>query len=158
MSRNTAPVLRQTLLAAAALVAIPATASWPGPQWIFHALLVVGLAPSFRSPVLAMLWAAAAGWALEGSLRCYTHLGGTPLADMTLCLLVRWSLMQWPPQERNSFLARLGAFTLVLALVVHLSVRLAAGPNLWGTGLIWALVALPLWGPLAFRNLRSFRS
>jgi hypothetical protein len=158
MNRSATPMIRQGFMACAALACIPVTASWPGPQWIFHALLVLGLAPEFRSPVVSMLWAAAAGWALEGSLRFYTHLGGTALADMTLCLIVRWTLIQWPPQGRNAFVARLAVFTLLLALAVHTAVRIAAGPHTWGTGVIWALVAVPLWGTLAFRNLRPIRS
>ncbi|HNX93993.1 MAG TPA: hypothetical protein PKL14_02435 [Holophaga sp.] len=155
---GSALVVRHAFLAALALALIPLTASWPGLQWLFHAILVVALVPEFRSPLIAMLWAAAAGWAVEGVLRFYAHTGGTPLADMTLCLLVRWTLIHWPPQERHAFWGRMLVFAVLHFLLVHATVRLAAGPHAWGYGLFWTLPTIPLWGDLAFRIHRPFRS
>lgn len=65
------PVLRHlgvcTLLAGGLFY----TAPWPGVQAAFNAALVLGLAPEFRSPLVGLLWSAAAGWILEGTLRVY---------------------------------------------------------------------------------------
>jgi hypothetical protein len=156
--RTSAPAVRHGLLALVSLAGIHFTAPWGGLQAVLHAMLVLGLAPEFRSPLVAVLWAAGAGWVLEGSLRLYPHLGGTALANMSLCLLIRWTLMQWPPRERNPYWGRMAAMLVLHALLVHAAVRLAAGPHAWDTGVIWALVSVPLWATLIFRVHRPFRS
>lgn len=159
MNRHTsAPAVRHGLLAVASLAGVHFSAPWTGLQAVFHALLVLGLAPEFRSPLVAVLWAAGAGWVLEGSLRVYPHLGGTALANMTLCLFIRWTLVQWPPRERNPFWGRMAAMLVLHALLVHGAVRLAAGPHAWDPGTVWALVSVPFWGTLIFRIHRPFRS
>jgi len=159
MNRSTsAPAVRHALLATLSLALVQVAAPWPGLQAVAHALLVLGLAPDFRSPLVAMLWAAAAGWVLEGSLRVYPHLGGTALANMTLVLIIRWTLAQWPPRDRNPFWGRMAVFTLVHALLVHGLVRLAAGAHAWDSGVLWALFCVPIWSTLVFRIHRPFRS
>jgi len=146
------------MLAAISLGCIHLTAPWPGLQAVVHAMLVLALAPDFRSPLVAMLWAAAAGWVLEGSLRIYPHLGGTALANMTICLILRWTLAQWPPRERNPYWGRMAAMTVLHGLLIHGMVRLASGPHAWGYGTLWALASVPLWATLSFRIHRPFRS
>lgn len=159
MSRNaSAPALRHGLLAIFSLAGIHLTAPWPGPQAVINAFLVLGLAPEFRSPFMATLWAAGAGWVLEGSLRQYPHLGGTALANMVVCMLVRWTLIQWEPRERNPYWGRMAAFTVFHVLLVYGVVRFTAGPHPWGTGPLWALLCVPLWATVSFRIHRSFRS
>lgn len=153
-----APAVKHALLAATALGCIHLAAPWPGLQAVLHVLLVLGLAPDFRSPLVAMLWAAGAGWVLEGSLRVYPHLGGTALANMTICLFIRWTLAQWPARERNPYWGRMAVMVVLHALLVHGLVRLAAGPHAWGYGILWALASVPLWATLSFRIHRPFRS
>ena len=143
--------LRQSLVAVLALGAIHQTAAWPGPQAVFHVFLVLGLAPEFRSPLTGVLWASAAGWVLEGSLRMYPHMGGTALANMVVCLLIHWTLNQWPPRSPKLYWARLGAFALFHILLVHGLVRFAAGPHAWGSGPFWALALVPLWAWAALK-------
>lgn len=149
--RAASPSFRHTIVAILALGAVHQTAAWPGVQAVFHAFLVVGLAPDFRSPLVAALWAAAAGWVLEGSLRMYPHMGGTALANMIVSLLAMWTLTQWPPRDLKPYWVRMAAFALLHLLLVHALVRFAAGSHVWGTGPIWTLVLVPLWGTLAFR-------
>jgi len=151
MNAHTAPVLRRHAIALASVAAIHLTAPWPGIQAIFHAFLVLGLAPGFSTPIQGLLWACAAGWVLEGSLRVYPHLGGTALADMAACLLAYWLVLQWPPHSRNPFWGRMAALVLVHYLMVNILVRFAAGPHVWGYGWIWALAAIPLWATLALK-------
>jgi hypothetical protein len=152
MKRRPGPAsVRHLLSAILVLGAIHQTAAWPGVQAVFHALLVIGLAPEFRSPLVAALWAAAAGWVMEGSLRMYPHLGGTALANIVVCLLVAWTLIQWPPRASRPFWARLGAFAVLHMLLVHWMVLIAAGSHAWGTGPIWTLLTVPLWAAVAFK-------
>jgi hypothetical protein len=149
--RSVSSSLRPLLVAVLSLGAIHQTASWPGLQAACQAFLVIGLAPEFKSPLVGALWAAAAGWVLEGSLRMYPHMGGTALANMIVCLLVHWTLVQWPPRERYAFWGRLGAFAVLHLLLVHGAVLVAAGAHAWGTGPIWTLLLVPLWGTLALK-------
>ena len=151
MSGRIAPTVRRHLVAMLGLGAVHFTAPWPGVQSIFHAFLVLGLAPEFPSPVQGMLWAAAAGWVLEGTLRVYPRLGGTPLADMLVCLLANWLLIQWPPHSRNPYWGRCAVLTVLHVLLVNLVVGFAAGPHAWGWGWAWALAAVPLWASVALR-------
>lgn len=143
--------LRHVLVAVLSLGAIHQTAAWPGVQAVFHAFLVLGLAPEFRSPLIGALWASAAGWVLEGSLRMYPHMGGTALANMIVCLLAAWTLTQWPPSSPKPYWVRMGAFTVVHILLVRGMVLLAAGAYVWGSGPIWTLVLVPLWASVSFK-------
>jgi hypothetical protein len=152
------PTVRHMLLAVLSLGCVHVAAPWPGIQTVVHAFLVLGLAPEFRSPLMGMLWAAAAGWILEGSLRIYPHLGGTALANMTICLMIRWTLMQWPPRARNPYWGRMAVMVLLHGLLVHAAVRIAAGSHPWDTGIFWTLLLIPFWGTLTFRMHRPFRS
>jgi hypothetical protein len=143
--------LRNILLAVLSLGAVHQTAAWPGVQAVFHAFLVLGLAPEFRSPLIGALWAAVAGWVLEGSLRMYPHMGGTALANMIVCLLVAWTLIQWPPGSAKPYWIRMGAFAGLHILLVRGIVLLAAGAYTWGSGPIWTLLLVPLWATIAFK-------
>lgn len=144
--------VKQTVLAALCLVAIHQTAPvLPGLQAVLHVVLVVGIAPAFRSFLVAALWGAAAGWVMEGALRLYPHMGGTALANITLCVAAHWALRQWPPRDVKPFLGRLGILAVLHMLLVHGTVRFVAGPQPWGWGWLWTLLSLPLWGVLAFR-------
>jgi hypothetical protein len=151
MKGPTSPLVRRHLIAAAALGCLHLTAPWPGIQALFHGFLVLGLAPGFPSPLQGMLWAAAAGWVLEGSQRVYPHLGGTPLANMLMCLVGYWLLIQWPPHSRKPYWGRMATLVVVHYLLVNLLVRFAAGPHTWGFSWIWALAGIPLWASLALR-------
>lgn len=151
MTGQTAPVLRRHAIALAALAGIHFTAPWPGLQAIFHVFLVLGLAPGFSTPIQGLLWAGAAGWVLEGTLRIYPHLGATALGNMLVCLLAYWLLLQWPPHSRNPWWGRMAALVVIHSVLVNLLVRFAAGPHMWGYGWIWALAGIPLWATLALR-------
>ncbi len=146
-----APMLRRHAIALAALAGIHFTAPWPGIQTIFHVFLVLGLAPGFPTPLQGLGWALAGGWVLEGTLRIYPHLGGTPLANMLICLLAYGLLLQWPPHSRNPFWGRMAALAMLHWLLANLLVRFAAGPHAWGFGWIWALCSIPLWATLALK-------
>lgn len=150
------PTIRHGLVAALCLGAVYHTAPWPWLQAGFHACLVLGLAPEFRSRLVAVLWSAAAGWVLEGTLRMVPHLGGQALANMVATLAVAWSLSQWPPTGARALWLRLAGFSLAHALLGHACVRLAAGPHAWGWGWLTAVLTAPLWGTLAFRLFRPF--
>ncbi len=133
------------------LGAIHYTAPWPGPQAALNAFLVLGLAPGFLSPLAGMAWAAAGGWVLEATLRVYPHLGGTAFGNMLACLLAFSLLVRWPPHALKPYWGRQAVLVLVHALLIHLSVRFAAGPHAWGTGWLWSLVLVPAWATLALR-------
>jgi len=147
--------LRQNLLCGAALGLLILCAPFPQLQLILHAMLVLALAPRTDRPLPTALWAAAAGWALEGALRLYPHLGGTAWANMTLALLAGWVGGRWPPEGLKGWLLRLVPLALLHALLVHGAVRLAAGPHPWGWGWAWVLLTVPIWGWLAWRLLRA---
>ena len=153
MSRPVPPVLRQDLLAALALGLVFLCAPFPRVQAVVHVMLVLALAPRVGAPLRTALWAAAGGWALEGALRLYPHMGGTPWADMTVALLVAGMASRWPVESLKGWLARLAALLLLHTLLVHGAVRLASGPFPWGTGWAWSLVSLPLWGWILWRLL-----
>ena len=146
---------RQNLLCAVALGLVFLCAPFPRLQAVVHVLLVVALAPRVGSPLSGVLWAAAAGWALEGSLRLYPHLGGTAWADMTLALAAGGLAGRWPLEGLKGWLARLAGLVLAHTLLVHLAVRLASGPHTWGSGWFWALLSLPLWGWATWRLMYS---
>jgi hypothetical protein len=151
MNPQTGPVLRRHAIALVALAGIHLAAPWPVVQTVFHVFLVLGLAPGFSTPIQGLLWAAAAGWVLEGSLRIYPHMGGTALANMLVALLGYLLLLQWPPHSRNPFWGRMAAQAMVHYLLVNILVRFAAGPHVWGYGWLWAILSIPLWATLALR-------
>lgn len=149
--RPSSTSVRHLLVTALTLGAIHQTAPWPGFQAVFHTFLVIGLAPGFRSPLVGALWAALAGWVLEGSLRMYPHMGGTALANMIVCLLVGWTFIQWPPRSSKPYWGRLAAFAVLHILLVHAMVLIAAGSHVWGSGPIWTLLAVPAWAAVSFK-------
>lgn len=154
--RIPAPSLtRQNLLCAAVLGLMVLSAPFPRIQLVLHAMLVLALAPRPGAPLVGALWALAAGWTLEGTLRLYPHLGGTAWADLTLVLLAGWMAGRWPVEGLKGWLARLAPLVLLQALLVHGAVRLAAGPHPWGWGWLWTLLSLPLWGWLTWRALHA---
>lgn len=145
------PMVRPTILCALVLTGIFFSAPWPSFQAVLHSALVLGFAPLETVPLVASLWAIAAGWTVEGTLRLVPHPGGTPWADLTLTLGVLFLNRYWPPDRRLLWWARLAGFTLLQALLVHLAVALASGAHAWGQGWLWALLASPLWAMLAWR-------
>lgn len=147
----TDPRLQVWILAPLALGACYLLAPWPGLQAVVHTLLVLGIAPAFRTPLGAVLWACAAGWTAESALHLYPRLGGTPMADMALALLAWWMRAQWPPEGRTAFWSRMGTLAAFHIVLVHAVVRLAAGPHAWGWIWVWPLATVPLWGTLAWR-------
>jgi hypothetical protein len=147
--------LRQNLLCAAALALVFLSAPFPQVQLVLHGMLVLALAPRPGAPMASALWALAAGWALEISLRLYPHLGGTPWADMTLALLAGWMAGRWPLEGLKGWLVRLAGLSVLQVLVVHAAVALAAGSQPWGWGWFWILLSLPLWGWLTWRLLHA---
>ena len=153
MTRPAAQPFRQDLLAALALALVFLCAPFPRLQAVFHVMLVVALAPRAGAPLRTALWAAAGGWALEGTLRLYPHLGGTPWADMTVALLAAWMAGRWPLESLRGWLARLAALAVLQVALVHGAVRLASGPHAWGSGWAWALLTLPFWGWALWRLL-----
>jgi hypothetical protein len=153
MSRPVAQSGRQDLLCGLALALVFLCAPFPRLQAVFHVMLVLALAPRIGAPLRTALWAAAGGWALEGALRLYPHMGGTPWADMTVALLAAWMAGRWPVENLKGWLARLAALAVLHTLLVHGAVRLAAGSHPWGSGWAWALASLPLWGWTIWRLL-----
>lgn len=147
------PRLRQNLLCALALGLVLLCAPFPGLQSVAHVAMVLALVPRVGSPLATALWAGAAGWAFEGSLRLYPHLGGTAWADMTVALLAAWMAGRWPPEGLKGWMGRMAGLLVLQALLVHGAVRLAAGPHAWGFGWLWAAVSLPLWSWAVWRLL-----
>ena len=148
---------RQNLLCLAALGLLFLSAPFPRVQLLLHAVLVLALAPRPGAALSGALWALAAGWALEGSLRLYPHLGGTPWADLSLALLAGWMAGRWPLEGLKGWVARLGSLSLLHALLMYGAVRLAAGPQAWGWSWswLWILLSAPLWGWITWRLLHA---
>jgi hypothetical protein len=146
---------RQHLLCAAALGLLFLSAPFPRFQPVVHVVLVLALAPRAGSPLSGALWAIAAGWVLEGSLRLYPHLGGTAWANLSVTVLAGWMAGHWPLETLKGWMARLAGLLLLHTLLVHLAVRLASGPHAWGFGWFWAGLSLPLWAWAAWRLLYS---
>ena len=147
-------LLRQNLLCGAALGLVFLAAPFPQVQGVLHVMLVLALAPRSGRPLWGVLWALAAGWALEGS-QLLPHTGGTAWADLTVVLLAGWMAGRWPIESLKGWLTRLAAFSILLVLAVHSAVRLAAGPHPWGWGWFWTLLSLPLWGGLTWLLLHA---
>lgn len=156
MSGVREPNLRLAMLAAAALGLVHLLAPWPLLQAPVHAALVLGFAPGFHSRLAGVLWASAAGWVLEAGLRMMPQAGGTALANMTVALMLSWSLEHWPPAQARSLWVRQAAFAAGHLLLTHLIVRMVAGPHAWGWAWLAVLATVPLWGTLAFRAYRPF--
>jgi hypothetical protein len=145
--------VRQNLLCALGLGLVALSAPFPRIQMVVHVCLVVALAPRIGAPLMAALWAVAAGWTLEGSLRLYAHFGGTAWADLTLVLLASWMAGRWPLENLKDWFTRLLGLTVLHLFLVHGAVRLAVGPHPYGWGWLWALVTIPAWGWIAWRLL-----
>jgi hypothetical protein len=145
------PLVRRTVLALLVLGSIHYSAPWPGPQSMLNAFLALGLAPGFNSALVGVAWAAAGGWVLEGTLRMYPHLGGTAFANMLACLTAYALVLRWPPHTLKPYWGRQAVLVLGHALLIHGSVRFAAGPHPWGSGWLWSLLLIPLWATLALR-------
>lgn len=146
---------RQNLLCAVGLGLLFLTAPFPVLQAVVHALLVLALAPRPGDPLMTALWALAAGWTVEGTLRLYPHLGGTAWADLNLALLAGWMAGRWPLEGLKGWLGRLLFLTSLHLLAIHGAVRLAAGPHPWGWGWLGVLATLPVWGWVAWRLLHA---
>jgi hypothetical protein len=154
--RITPPTItRQNLLCGAALGLLFLSAPFPRIQLVLHALLVIALAPRPGVPLMGALWALAAGWSLEGTLRLYPHLGGTAWADLTVTLLAGWMAGRWPLEGLKGWVVRLAGLSVVHVLLVHGAVRLAAGSHPWGWGWLGILLSVPLWGWLTWRLLHA---
>jgi len=145
------PAIRHPMVATLCLLGIFFSAPWPSVQGILHAILVLGLAPQANNLLAAGLWSAAAGWILEGTLRIYPHLGGTPWADLSVTLLTVLLLKQWPPERMWIRWGQLGGLVMLQTAAVHLAVRIACGPHPWGSSWLWALLTIPAWGTLVHR-------
>ena len=145
------PPAQRALAAIACVLGIALLAPWPGPQALLHAGLVLGFALDPASALLTAIWAAAGGWMLEGTLRIYPHLGGTPWADMTVALLAWLLLLEWPVDSLKGWMGRQALLAALWIALVHFTVRLASGPHIWGTTWIWILLGLPLWGWMTWR-------
>lgn len=148
---NLRPAGQRALAAAAMVLGVAFLAPWPGPQAFLHGALVLGFAVDPGSALLTALWAAAGGWALEGTLRLYPHYGGTPWADMSVALLARLLLLEWPVDSLKGWMGRQVLLAALWLGLVHVLVRLAAGPHLWGGAWIWVAAGLPLWGWITWR-------
>lgn len=154
--RITPPTLtKQNLLCGAALGLTLLSAPFPRIQLVLHAMLVIALAPRPGAPLVGALWALAAGWSFESSLRLYPHLGGTAWADLSVTLLAGWMAGRWPLEGLKGWMVRLGALSVLHVLLVHGAVRLAAGPHPWGWGWLGVLLSVPLWGWLSWRLLHA---
>ena len=145
------PRLRRFFMALFCLGAIHFASPWPGVQALLNTFLVLGLAPGFLSPLTGLLWAAAGGWVLEGTLRMYPHMGGTALGNMLACLVAYGLLLRWPPHTTKPYWGRQASLVILHTLAVHTAVRMAAGPHAWGTGWLWSLLLIPVWATLALR-------
>ena len=148
---TSSPKVRRFIMALLCLAAIHLTAPWPGIQGLCNVFLVLGLAAGFDSLLTGLLWAAAGGWVLEGTLRMYPHLGGTPLANMVVCGIAYGLLLRWPPHSPKPYWGRQAALVIIHSLLVHLAVRVAAGAHPWGTGWLWSLLLVPFWASFALR-------
>ncbi len=151
MSAGGPPVIRHALAALLVLGGIFFTAPWPSVQGVLHAFLVLGLAPEAGNLLQACLWAAAAGWLAEATLRLYPVLGGTAWADITLAMAAAYLLKRWPADRLWIRWGQLAVLAAGHALAVHGAVRMASGPHAWGTAWAWGLASVPLWGTLVHR-------
>jgi hypothetical protein len=70
---------------------------------------------------------------------------------MLACLLAFSLVLRWPPHSLKPYWGRQAALVLVHVLLIHMSVRFAAGAHAWGTGWLWSLFLIPVWATLALR-------
>lgn len=148
--------LRLGVAAGLSLMLLPLLAPWPLLQAPVHAALVLGIAPGFHSRLAGILWASAAGWAVELSLRLVPQTGIWPLVDMTMALALSWTLEHWPPEGRLARWGRLGIAAILHMVLIHGLQRWLIGPHVWGWD-GWVVVAtVPLWGSWPVRWYRPF--
>ena len=145
------PLIRHALATLLGLGGIFLAAPWPSVQGVLHTFLVLGLAPQSGNLLLACLWSTAAGWLLEGTLRIYPVLGGTAWANMTLTIAAAFLAKRWPAERLWVKWGQLALLAALHGLTVHAAVRMASGPHPWGSGWIWGLATVPLWGTLVHK-------
>lgn len=145
------PKIYRFLLSTFCLICIHYSAPWPGIQSAFNTFLVLGLAPSFNSPLIGVILAATSGWILEGTLKMYPHLGGTAFANILVCLLAFNLLLRLPPHDLRPYWWRQVILVAVHTVIIHMSVRFAAGPHIWGNGWVYSSALIPIWATLAMR-------
>lgn len=131
-------------------------APWPVAQAVLHGAVVVAVLPLLKAPLSSGLWALAAGWVVDLSLRVQPHPGGTPWADLTLVLFLRWAVRMWPPPDRAGYVVRLLGGLLLHGLLQQLALTLANGPHAWGTAWLWAVAAGLAWGVWGDRLFRAY--
>lgn len=139
------------LLALLGLAGLYLLAPWPGPQAVLHVLLVFGVAPAMRTYLNCAIAAAMAGWVLETALRAYPGMGGTALGNMVCAVALWYMLTVSPPEKPFVYYLQLVLAVMLHTIIVHFFVTIASGPHPWGHGWQWAIVLLPLWGPMAWK-------
>ena len=134
-----APLVRRFLLALLCLGGIHYLSPLPGPQAVLNSFLVLGLAPGFElpwpgwpgPPRAAGCWKAPCGstrtWAAPPSATCW------PACSRSACCCAG------RPMPSSRYWGRQAVLVIIHTLLVHFSVRFAAGPSAWGDRL--ALVA-----------------
>ncbi|HJV23128.1 MAG TPA: hypothetical protein VJ570_10535 [Holophagaceae bacterium] len=142
----------RALVALMGVLAVLVTAPWPRLQLILHVLTVVALAPDPRSYLVTGLLASASGWALEGSLKLYPRLGGSPWAALTIALVAAFLAEHWPPESRFRWMIRLLGLAVGLFLLTQTMVFLAAGSLPTARPWAWVLLGWPLWAYLTWRD------
>ncbi len=140
------------LVALLGVAGVLATAPWPRLQLIVHVITVVALAPDPRGYLATGLVAATSGWALEGSLKLYPRLGGSPWAALTIALIAAFLAEHWPPESRLRWMIRMLGLSLGLFLLTQGMVFLAAGSLPTARPWLWVFGTLPLWAYLAWRD------
>ena len=76
-------------------------------------------------------------------------------APETLTLLAGWMAGRWPLEGLKGWLGRLAALSVLHTLAIHGAVRLATVPFPWGWDGLWVLLAVPIWGWLAWQLLHA---
>ncbi len=154
MSLRKPPLSLQTraFLALLGVLAVLLAAPWPRLQLILHVITVVALAPDPRSYLVTGLLAAAPGWALEGSLKLYPRLGGSPGAALTMALVAAFLAEHWPPDSRFRWMIRQLGLALGLFLFTQAMVYLAAGTMPSAKAWPWVVLSWPLWAYLTWRD------
>lgn len=140
------------LFALMGVLSVLITAPWPRLQLILHVLTVVALAPDFRNYLITGLIASASGWALEGSLKLYPRLGGSPWAALTVALVAAFLAEHWPPDSRFRWMTRQLGLAFGLFLLTEGMVYLAAGSLPTGRPWLWVFGSWPVWAYLTWRD------
>ena len=141
--------MHRFLLSIFCLIGIHFTAPWPNLQSIIYTFLVLGLIPSFDSPLTGIIWAAISGWTIEGTLRLYPKMGGTAFASMLTYLLIFNLFIRWPPNNLKSYWGIQAILVVIHALFIHLFVKLIVGPHAWGSNWLWSFISIPIWATAA---------